>query len=220
MTTRNPIWYDCRMGNVTTVTNTKAVRGLDTNRKARLLEAITDHVLAHGLNDLSLRPLAGALGTSARMLIYYFGSKERLIVQALESARAREQQDLILKKSLGYDEVLRRYWEWSTAPANRSYLRLVYQVYGLALHDRRYSRFFARDSADWARFCDQGLREAGVPEDRLPALSTFLVASVRGLELDLLGTDDVPRIQAAFEVLVEDLFSRVSRYACSKEFAQ
>ena len=41
------------------------------------------HVLAHGLNDASLRPLARAAGTSDRMLIYHFGSKDALIAALL-----------------------------------------------------------------------------------------------------------------------------------------
>lgn len=41
------------------------------------------HVLAHGLNDASLRPLARAAGTSDRMLIYHFGTKDRLVAELL-----------------------------------------------------------------------------------------------------------------------------------------
>ncbi|QUJ75571.1 TetR/AcrR family transcriptional regulator [Sulfitobacter albidus] len=44
-----------------------------------LLDAMAEHVLAEGLNTASLRPLARAAGTSDRMLIYHFGSKEGLI---------------------------------------------------------------------------------------------------------------------------------------------
>lgn len=44
-----------------------------------LLDAMAAHVLEHGLNSASLRPLAKAAGTSDRMLIYHFGNKERVI---------------------------------------------------------------------------------------------------------------------------------------------
>ena len=55
----------------------------------RLLEAMAAHVLAHGLNDASLRPLARAAGTSDRMLIYHFGNKDGLITALLEHLGAR-----------------------------------------------------------------------------------------------------------------------------------
>lgn len=49
------------------------------DRKEHWLDGMAQHVLAHGLNNASLRPLAQAVGTSDRMLIYHFGSKEGLI---------------------------------------------------------------------------------------------------------------------------------------------
>ena len=49
-----------------------------------LLPLLAVHVLEHGLAGLSLRPLAKAAGTSDRMLIYHFGSKDELVAELLE----------------------------------------------------------------------------------------------------------------------------------------
>jgi AcrR family transcriptional regulator len=49
------------------------------DRHDELLEQATDHVLEHGLIGLTLRPLAAAIGTSDRMLIYHFGSRDALV---------------------------------------------------------------------------------------------------------------------------------------------
>ncbi len=51
--------------------------------RAQHLRRMGSHVLAHGLNTASLRPLAQAAGTSDRMLIYHFKSKESLISELL-----------------------------------------------------------------------------------------------------------------------------------------
>lgn len=48
-----------------------------------LLPLLAGHVLAHGLGQASLRPLARAAGTSDRMLLYHFGTKEALIAELL-----------------------------------------------------------------------------------------------------------------------------------------
>lgn len=48
-----------------------------------LLPMLAAHVLAHGLGQASLRPLAKAAGTSDRMLIYHFGTKEALVADLL-----------------------------------------------------------------------------------------------------------------------------------------
>ncbi|MGX1510221.1 TetR/AcrR family transcriptional regulator [Streptomyces collinus] len=44
----------------------------------RILDACVDHALRHGLPD-RLEPLAAASGTSARMLIYHFGTRDALL---------------------------------------------------------------------------------------------------------------------------------------------
>ena len=54
-------------------------RTADEQKRVDLLERIVDYVMANGLSDLSLRPLADAVGTSPRVLLYYFTSKEELI---------------------------------------------------------------------------------------------------------------------------------------------
>lgn len=65
------------------------------NPKAKgWLDAMADHVLEHGLNDASLRPLAKAAGTSDRMLIYHFGNKDGVISALLTHLADRFTQTL------------------------------------------------------------------------------------------------------------------------------
>jgi AcrR family transcriptional regulator len=59
--------------------------------RAAYTEAIADIVLREGLEVLALRGLAERLGTSARMLIYYFGSKETLVVDVVATLALRLQ---------------------------------------------------------------------------------------------------------------------------------
>lgn len=49
-----------------------------------LLPRLAAHVLEHGIAGLSLRPLAAAAGTSDRMLLYHFGTKQQLVAELLE----------------------------------------------------------------------------------------------------------------------------------------
>lgn len=52
------------------------------------LDLMAAHVLEHGLNTASLRPLAKAAGTSDRMLIYHFGNKDGVIAALLKHLAA------------------------------------------------------------------------------------------------------------------------------------
>lgn len=55
----------------------------------QMLERMADHVLVHGLTLATLRPLARAAGTSDRMLIYHFGTKDGVIAALLDQLAAR-----------------------------------------------------------------------------------------------------------------------------------
>src|SRR5690606_22258055 len=76
-------------------------------------------------------------GTSPRMLIYHFGSKEKMLVEALK--RSRETQFEQLRTwSARYllPEVMRRYWRWASSPEFEPYTRLFFEVVGLALQGK------------------------------------------------------------------------------------
>ena len=68
------------------------MQALDTPPRDQLLAAAVDYVLAHGFSNLSLRELAAAIGTSHRMLIYHFGSKEGLLVALIRSVEAAQRE--------------------------------------------------------------------------------------------------------------------------------
>jgi AcrR family transcriptional regulator len=57
--------------------------------RQRLLDACTDYALEHGLPD-RLGPFAAATGTSNRMLIYHFGTRDGLLREVLGRARERQ----------------------------------------------------------------------------------------------------------------------------------
>src|SRR3954466_15078923 len=66
----------------------------ETRGRDEIAEAATDYVLERGLIGLSLRPLASALGTSDRMLLYHFESKDDLVATILRTIVGRSAQNL------------------------------------------------------------------------------------------------------------------------------
>ena len=59
-------------------------------RRAELLELAYGYALENGLAGVSLRPLATAVGSSPRVLLFLFGSKDGLVLALLARARADE----------------------------------------------------------------------------------------------------------------------------------
>jgi AcrR family transcriptional regulator len=154
----------------------------DPDRRGRTLARAADYVLEHGLSGLSLRPLARALGTSPRMLLYDFGTKERLVAEVLAEIRRREAG---LLAAHGEPD-LKLVWEWISAPAREPFLRLFFETYVLGLGGD--ARAMVEDWLDFLR-ASWGLDDA---------TATLYVAVVRGLLLDRLATADRDRTDAAF----------------------
>jgi AcrR family transcriptional regulator len=189
------------------VTSVSVSRPPDPERRDALLAAATEHVLAHGMADLSLRPLAQALSTSPRMLLYHFGSKGQLIAEILAAARLRQAELtagwLAEQPHLGPAELLRRFWRWQT-DQHRPFLRLFFEVYGLAL--QRPNRFpgLPRDAVrDWLPLIERTLEEAGVPGPQAGSAASIVIAGYRGLLMDVLATDDLERTTEALDLFLD-----------------
>jgi AcrR family transcriptional regulator len=173
--------------------------------RAKLLERIVDYILKHGLTDLTLRPLAAALGTSPRMLLYFFGSKERLVTEALALTRTRQEQEFarLLSSKDKRREQLALVWEVWSSEENKHFLWFFFEIYALAMRNRkRFPGFLERMVKDWLPFFEQAVAAAGVEPERVSPLASFLLATIRGLHLDLLATGEKARVDGAFREML------------------
>lgn len=179
--------------------------------KAELLAAAIDYVVEHGLSELSIRPLAAALGISHRTLLYHFGSKEALVAAVLNEVRARERAllaPLDNPRETSAEAYARAAFRHFSAPEYERYFRLFFEVYGLALQQpAQYGGFLDGVVTDWLPGIERALVRDGYPPERAPALASLLLDSGRGMLLDLLATGDRARVEAAFEALLAGLRS-------------
>jgi AcrR family transcriptional regulator len=165
-------------------------------RRAELLEAAYGYVLANGLADMSLRPLAAAIGSSPRVLLLLFESKDELIRSLLARARADEMTlvaDLRGAGGSGLPAVTAAVWQWLAAPEHRAVLRLWAEAYARSLTDPHgpWAGFARATVQDWLDV----LTGASERADRTEA--TLALAVLRGALLDLLATGDRDRTTAA-----------------------
>jgi len=163
--------------------------------RQRLLDACTDHALAHGLPD-RLEPLAAAAGTSARMLIYHFGTRDALLLAVLRQARQRQLEMfsacLRVRPDEPYTATLAAAWTELTGPRGRPYLRLFGRLHDTA-GQPLWPDFRRAATTDWLAPLEEGMRTLGHPE-----LATVVLAVIRGLLMDLDATGDVVRTEQAF----------------------
>jgi AcrR family transcriptional regulator len=181
----------------------------DTAHRLALLDRAVDFVSAHGLSRLSLRPLAKALGTSPRVLLYYFGSKDELIVAIIRRARNRQQTtmaNLKLSTDLSAGALMRVLWRQWTDAKHLPLMRLFFEVYALALSQpARFPGFLEGAIEEWLGALAGCSARPGFTRDDARAFATMLIAAFRGFMLDLAATRDRKRIDKAVELWIEML---------------
>ncbi len=175
-------------------------RGRPEQREAFLAGAVA-HVLAHGVATLSLRPLARALGTSDRMLLYYFGSRDRLLAAVLDAVGAQLQEHLttaLPSAPLPPDRLLAAAAAVLLTPGPEAHLRLYVEVSGLAARGQEPFRTVAAAvAASWRTWLAERL---DAPGDRDAAAAGVLAALDGLLLLRFLSSEELAAAAASWLV--------------------
>jgi AcrR family transcriptional regulator len=173
-----------------------------TSARERLLAAAIEYVSQHGVGEISLRGLAAALGTSHRMLIYHFGSREALLIEVIRTVEEQQRMALatILEDAdMPPAEIMRRMWARVADPALWPNERLFFEVYAQALQGSPHALPLLDGIVDaWVEPL-AALVAPDRPKDEARAEARLGVAVVRGLLLDLLATRDRAAVDAAME---------------------
>ena len=106
-------------------------RSRDNERRRELLQATVDTMAGTGIGTRSLRDIAAAVGTSHRMLLHHFGSRDELLVAVVEEVERRQLETLTALPEDPVGAALAR-WENLRAPELRSLERLFFECYARA----------------------------------------------------------------------------------------
>jgi AcrR family transcriptional regulator len=163
--------------------------------KQKLLEAVLAELDRHGLGDRSLRDIAEAVGTSHRMLIHHFGSRDGLFVAIVESVEARERDRAVAlhpSRTEGTrSDAIRDAWRHFALPAQAGRERLFFECYARALQgEEPFARLVPGAVDSWVDAIASLEMELGAPRRQARAQARLYVALIRGLLLDVLATND------------------------------
>ncbi|AVT35450.1 TetR/AcrR family transcriptional regulator [Plantactinospora sp. BB1] len=171
--------------------------------REELLARVVDRIADQGVGALSLRRLAADLGTSHRMLIYHFGSKEGLLVEVVREIERRQRAALA---SLEFDpatapaDAIRSMWRRLADPALWPYERLFFELYGQAVQGYPGTTALLEGVVDsWLDLNVELAARRGVPAELARTHARLGLAVIRGLLLDLLATGDRAGTDAALE---------------------
>lgn len=180
---------------------------VDPSRRELLAERATDYALEHGLIGLSLRPLAAELGTSDRMLLYHFASKDDLVATVLRVSNDRSIAAMeALPPGSDVADAVRRLWQASREGQLEQCQRLYVEAAALGLFGQEpYASVVKQANDRWMAALARRLEAAGCRPERSGRLANLVESVMVGLLLDQpLGAE------AEQAQVVEDLVGAVA----------
>jgi AcrR family transcriptional regulator len=165
----------------------------DLERRRELLDAVVKECTARGIGDRSLRDVAAAVGTSHRMLLHYFGSREELLLAVVEEVE-RRQRALLPELATEPAAAIAAMWANLRQPELRPFERLFFECYARGVQgEQPFARMLPGAVDTW-------LADAATADSALVRLG---LAVVCGLLLDLVATGDRAGVDTAAQAFVE-----------------
>lgn len=158
------------------------------NQREELLDRVADHVLEHGLIGLSLRPVAAAVGTSDRMLIYHFGSRDALVSAVV--ARIGDRAITVVDALPGAPTVrsgVNRLWAAYLTEPLSSCLDVYCQAAATGLIGREpYLSDARRNNQKWAAALREYFLRCQASPRKVARIVTLVDSALYGFHLDLI----------------------------------
>jgi len=166
-----------------------------------LLARVVDDVAEHGIGDRSLRQLADSVGTSHRMLLYHFGSREGLVAAIVDEVEARQRASLAdavaaAPEGTSPDDVVLGLWRQVSSEELRPFVRLFFEALSVVGRDPD-----DHLTAMWLDQSDDLAAVLGGPAD--PVDLRLGIAVVRGLLVDVIATGETEAATASLHRYLE-----------------
>jgi AcrR family transcriptional regulator len=167
----------------------------DLERRHALLDALVDEFAVRGIGDRSLRDVAAAVGTSHRMLLHHFGSREELLLAIVDEVE-RRQKSMMRELPAAPADAIAAMWANLRRPELRPFERLFFECYARGVQgEQPFARMLPDAVHSWLG------DDAAHTVD--PAMMRLGLAVARGLLLDLVATDDRDAVDAAAAAFVD-----------------
>lgn len=155
-----------------------------------LLQRVMEDVAHHGIGGRSLREIAEAVGSSHRMLLYHFGSREGLVAAIVEQVEGQQQGALAAAAASAPDgatpdDVVLALWDQVSSQELRPFVRLFFEALATAGLDVDGG---ADLTSGWLEQSAAVSQVLGTPTSDVDL--RLGVAVVRGLLVDVVATGD------------------------------
>lgn len=173
------------------------------NAKAEeLLGSIIEIVRRQGLAGFSLDNLAPQLGTSSRMLVYYFGGKDELLGRIVYTLRDDHVTQLENEPVGSITDAIDRWW--GHYRANPTDMQFFFHLTSRSFEEpEKFQEFSSTAVGQWLPYFKRSLQGHVASDQEAESVSRLVLATVRGLMADLLITADKRQVERSLAVFKE-----------------
>ncbi|WP_417782378.1 hypothetical protein [Terasakiella pusilla] len=174
------------------------------NKKQILLDKTVQWLIENSADEFSLRRVASDINTSARMLVYHFGTRDKLLVEALSEIADQWMSGFKLNETTSTEQQIREIWHHTLSTKEALNLhRLSFQMWatGLATRSAIYQPFLKRVANDWIDTMTESFIRDGLAPFKAKIHATLIVSGIEGLLLQSMTDPNLP-VHEAFEELI------------------
>ena len=146
-------------------------------RRTTFLETCFDTFCKSGLENTSLQMLAEACGVTNGALLYYFGSKDNIIIESTAHCMAKVEDDFMARAPKDFADIERflREMPYLTAKLHGAKYRFMYQVYASPKY-RGFGRdFFKGVNVRYRKYAELLSGKLGMPTDFIQGMIYIFV---------------------------------------------
>ena len=146
-------------------------------RRVAFLETCFDIFCKNGLENTSLKMLADACGVTNGNLLYYFGSKDNLVIEATAYGMAKVEDDFMEQAPTSFADIERFLREMPalTAKLHGAKYRFMYQVYASPKYREHGKAFFNGVNVRYRKYAEQLSGKLGLPADLIQGMTYLFV---------------------------------------------
>ena len=146
-------------------------------RRTAFLETCFDTFCENGLENTSLKMLADACGVTNGSLLYYFESKDNLVIEATAHCMAKVEDDFMAQAPTSFADIERflREMPYLTAQLHGAKYRFMYQVYASPKYREQGREFFSGVKIRYQKYAEQLSCKLGMPADYIKGMIYIFV---------------------------------------------
>lgn len=146
-------------------------------RKIELLEICFDTFCKYGLENTGIKKLADACGITNGALIYYFGSKDNLVIESTAYCMAKVEDDFMANAPTSFEDIERFLREMPslTLKLHGAKYRFMYQVYASPKYRQYGKAFFKGVNVRYHEYAVQLSEKLGMPVDFIQGMTYIFV---------------------------------------------